>query len=214
MPRQASCAGSFAPLETPGPVSIDAEGRLYAASRFVLDAGSGQLLSHWPRRLGATPILATNAGTDSAFAAEKRGLVIAWDLGTKQRLWYRHVGLRHTGCPGVESPMAYADDRLFVPVDLCRRRGELIALDAASGRPLWDRQLPSPDFGCATVANDVVFTSTYDGTVYAFATRDGSLVWHVRVPANVSACPAIVGDALLLRSKTRLVALTAAKTSR
>ena len=27
-------------------------------------------------------------------------------------------------------------------------------------------RFPSPNFGCATVANDVVFTSTFDGTVY------------------------------------------------
>jgi alcohol dehydrogenase (cytochrome c) len=76
------------------------------------------------------------------------------------------------------------------------------------------RRQPRSDFGCATVANDVVFSSTYDGTVYAFATRDGRLVWHVRLPANVRACPAIVGDALMLRSGTTLIALTAAKTSR
>ena len=47
---------------------------------------------------------------------------------------------------------------------------------------------PSPDFGCATVANDVVFTSTYDGTVYALdATTASALArpaarGHQRVP--------------------------------
>ena len=77
--------------------------------------------------------------------------------------------------------MAYADGRLFVPVvDLCgwgrangrqeltdidphSGRGRFVALDAATGRVLWERRLPSPNFGCATVARDVVFTSTYDG---------------------------------------------------
>ncbi len=204
---------TFAPLDTPGPVSIDAEGRLYTASRFVLDAASGRLLGHWPSRLGATPILATKAGAGTAFAAERSGLVVAWDLETKRRLWDRQVDLHHLGCGGVESPMAYADDRLFVPVDLCGRGGELIALDAASGRARWERHLPAPDVGCATIASDVVFTSTHDGTVYAFATRDGRLVWRVRLSGNLTACPAIVGDALLLRSRTRLVALAAPKTS-
>ena len=83
--------------------------------------------------------------------------------------------------------MAYAEGRLFVPVvDLCgwgsatsrqpltsvvpsRGKGRLVALDAATGRALWVRRLPSPNFGCATVSNDVVFTSTFDGTAYAFA---------------------------------------------
>src|SRR5207248_840701 len=142
--------------------------------------------------------------------AEKDGLVVAWDLKTRQRLW----GRRPARCGGVESPMASADGRLFVPLALCRRGGELIALDAASGRTLWERHLSRPDLGCATVANDVVFTSTYGGTVYAFATRDGRLVWHVRLSTKVSTCPAIAGDELLLRSGTRLVAPAAATAAR
>jgi outer membrane protein assembly factor BamB len=127
---------------------------------------------------------------------------------------------RVTVCPGllggVLTPMAYAAGRLFVPVvDLCGwgsgisrqavkdvdpavGRGRLVALDAATGRSRWSRRLSSPDFGCATVANDVVFTSTYDGTVYAFAVQDGGLLWHARMPAGVNACPAVAGDLLLV----------------
>ena len=111
--------------------------------------------------------------------------------------------------------MAYADGRLFVPVvDLCGRgsaagrqsladvdpshgSGRLVALDAATGRTLWERHLPSPDFGCATVSNDVVFTSTYDGTVYGLAASDGRVVWRAPMRAGVNACPAVVGDLVL-----------------
>ena len=46
-----------------------------------------------------------------------------------------------------------------------RRRDRHAALDAAAAR--------RPIFGCATVADGVVFTSTFDGTVYGFDTRDG-----------------------------------------
>ena len=124
-----------------------------------------------------------------------------------------------TVCPGllggVETPMAYADGRVFVPVvDLCgwgsasgrqqltsldpsQGKGRLVALDAATGRILWERRLPSPNFGCATVSNDVVFTSTFDGTVYAFRTEDGKLAWRTRMRAGVNACPAVVGDVIL-----------------
>jgi alcohol dehydrogenase (cytochrome c) len=116
---------------------------------------------------------------------------------------------------GVETPMAYANGRLFVPVvDLCgwgsatarqeltslepaRGKGRLVALDAATGRALWVRRLPSPAFGCATVSNDVVFTSTFDGNVYAFGAADGRLVWHTRMRAGINACPAVVGDLVL-----------------
>jgi outer membrane protein assembly factor BamB len=162
--------------------------------------------------------------------------VIPWDRGTRRRRWTTAVGLhrndlgplpqeRVTVCPGllggVESPMAYAKGRLFVPVvDLCgwgsaiarqeltsvdpaRGRGRLVALDAATGRVLWQRRLPSPDFGCATVSNDVVFTSTFDGTVYALAAEDGAILWRAKTRAGINACPSIVGDLLLVGAGVR-----------
>jgi outer membrane protein assembly factor BamB len=129
---------------------------------------------------------------------------------------------RHTirVCPGlfggVLTPMALAAGRLFVPVvDLCHRgsatgfpsfhtldpatgRGRLTALDAATGRQLWERRLPSPAFGCATVSHDVVFTSTYAGVVYAFRAADGRLLWRNRAAAGINACPAVAGHRLLV----------------
>ena len=66
------------------------------------------------------------------------------------------------------------------------------------GEPLWERRLPSPVFSCATVANDVVLTADYDGTVYAFAAEDGRELWHARLRARTNACPAVVGDTLLV----------------
>ena len=84
-----------------------------------------------------------------------------------------------------------------------RGRGRLVALDAATGRVLWQARFGSPDFGCATVSDDVVFTATYDGTVYAFHTRDGSAPWRARLAAGNNACPAVVGDTLLVGSGIR-----------
>ena len=115
-------------------------------------------------------------------------------------------------CPGllggVLTPMAYADGRVFVPlVDLCmsgsstgyqpsflsinytRGTGEFTALDAATGTRLWTRRLPSPDFGCATVARNVVFTASYAGVVYAFDTASGRQLWSAREPAGIRRVP-------------------------
>lgn len=218
---------------------------LYTDSLLVLDARTGRLLWHdqvTPHDVRdydfqATPVLATLDGVDVVFGAGKAGRVISWDRETRRRRWTAVVGLhrndvgplprrRVTVCPGllggVETPMAYADGRLFVPVvDLCawgsaigrpeltevnatQGRGRLVALDAESGRTLWERRLPSPSFGCATVSNDVVFTSAYAGTVYAFAVEDGALLWRGRLPAGLNACPAVVGDLLLVGAGVRL----------
>ena len=99
--------------------------------------------------------------------------------------------------------------RVFVPwVDLATKtsatssngtdplregRGGFTALDAASGSVLWQHRLPSMVFGAATVANDVVFTSTYDGTIYAFATASGKLLWKAKARAGINSFPAIAG---------------------
>jgi alcohol dehydrogenase (cytochrome c) len=117
--------------------------------------------------------------------------------------------------------MAFAAGRLFVPVvDLCgwgkatgrqplkdvdaaRGRGRLVALDGKSGGIVWQRRFPSPNFGCAAVANDVVFTSTYDGTLLGLAAHDGRVVWRARMRAGVNACPAVVGDLVLFGAGVR-----------
>jgi alcohol dehydrogenase (cytochrome c) len=212
----------------PGPVR-------YTDSLVVLDAKTGRLL--WfdqvtphdvrDQDFQATPILAG----DLAIGAGKGGRVVAWDREERVRRWTATVGLHRNDvgplprrrvvvCPGllggVETPMAYADGRVFVPVvDLCgwgsaidrqeyadvdpsRGRGRLVALDADTGSELWERRLGSPAFGCATVSNDAVLTSTYDGTVYAFAVDDGRELWRARMRAGVNACPAVAGDVVVV----------------
>jgi outer membrane protein assembly factor BamB len=207
----------------------------YTDSLVVLDATTGaldwtdQVTPHDVRDYDfeTTPILAG----DLVFGAGKAGRVVAWNRTTHKRLWSTAVG-KHlndlgplpakpvTVCPnllgGVETPMAYADNRLFVPVvdlcgiggattshpvtdlDLSKGHGRLVALDASNGKLLWERRLPSPSFGCATVANDIVFTSTYDGVVYAFSTRTGKQLWRSKMPAGINACPTVVGNLLIV----------------
>jgi outer membrane protein assembly factor BamB len=209
---------------------------LYTDSLLVLDGRNGSLLWHdqvTPHDVRDydfqdTPILGDD---ELVFGAGKAGRVIAWNRGTHRRAWETVVGLhlndrgplprrRVTICPGllggVETQMAHADGRLFVPVvDLCahgsatsyddldrvdpaRGRGRLVALDASTGRRLWERRFASPVFGCATVADGVVFTSTYDGVVYALDTEDGKRLWSYRMRAGINACPALVGDLLIV----------------
>jgi outer membrane protein assembly factor BamB len=81
---------------------------------------------------------------------------------------------------------------------LGKGRGALVALDLATGRTLWRRALPAPPFGCATAAADVVFTTTYEGRVRAFAAATGRPLWSAREPAGINACPAAAGNLLVV----------------
>jgi outer membrane protein assembly factor BamB/plastocyanin len=127
---------------------------------------------------------------------------------------------------GVETPMALADGILYVNVlnlptpytatafdaedgtqavqnaegmtDLSTGTAEMAAIDVDTGAILWTTPLESVSFGGATVVNDLVFTSTFDGTVYAISREDGAIVWTYEAPAGINGWPAVAGDTILI----------------
>ncbi|HVS84103.1 MAG TPA: PQQ-binding-like beta-propeller repeat protein [Gaiellaceae bacterium] len=126
-------------------------------------------------------------------------------------------------CPGslggVLTPMAEARGVVFVPwIDLCFKGsstglvnggptppvgGGLAAVSATSGAVLWKHLFTSMDAGAATVANDVVFTATYDGTIYAFSAKTGAIVWRTKAPEGVNSFPAVTRTMLLVGAGAR-----------
>jgi alcohol dehydrogenase (cytochrome c) len=108
---------------------------------------------------------------------------------------------------GVETPMAYAEGVVYVPyIDLYvnytgqgivdvqkfdQGKGGLAAIDVETGKILWDKLFDSMNFGGATVINDLVFTATFDGTIYALDRRAGSVAWQFKAPAGINAWPAV-----------------------
>jgi outer membrane protein assembly factor BamB len=113
---------------------------------------------------------------------------------------------------GVIAPMATDGKDLFVPVvngpleviSQTERQepgplnGELVALDLKTGALKWKHEFPSaPPFGFTTVANDLVFATTYDGNVQAFETSSGRVAWQETLPAGTNAGVAIAGDMLI-----------------
>ena len=128
-----------------------------------------------------------------------------------------------TICPGdfggIETPMAQANGTLFVPwLNLCAvgsatsesvpaanfgtATGGLTAVDATTGNVKWTRHLAHADFGAATVANDVVFTSDFTGRIYAYSTDIGKLLWTTQAPAGINAFPAVTQNMLFVGAGT------------
>jgi alcohol dehydrogenase (cytochrome c) len=219
---------------------------LYTNSLVALDGQTGKLLWYQqavphdvrdydleiPAIIASLPI--GGVQTEVVLVAGKMGKAYAYRADNGKQLWTLSVGKHQndTGplprklvtifpgdLGGVETPMALAASRLFVPwVDFRARasatglpgglggsvtslksgRGGLTAVDAATGKVLWQHNLPSMDLGAATVANDVVFTSTYAGTVYAFDTQTGKALWTTKAPAGINSFPAVDGDTLLV----------------
>jgi outer membrane protein assembly factor BamB len=72
--------------------------------------------------------------------------------------------------------------------------GEMVAVNQDTGKVSWVDKLPSSPYGAATVTNDVVFTTTYDGYLYAFSTATGQVLLKLRLPDGTNAPVTISGD--------------------
>jgi len=75
--------------------------------------------------------------------------------------------------------------------------GELVALDAKSGAVKWKHEFASAPFGATSSVNDLVFTTTYDGRIYAFDANSGRLVWQEALPAGTNTGVTVAGDTVI-----------------
>jgi outer membrane protein assembly factor BamB len=112
---------------------------------------------------------------------------------------------------GVIAPMASDGTNLFVPVvnhpltisssgalgEGAEMSGELVAIDAATGRIEWNQEFASAAFGAPTVVNDLVFTTAFEGSVFAFDKETGNEVWVGSLPAGINTGVSISGDTVI-----------------
>jgi alcohol dehydrogenase (cytochrome c) len=75
--------------------------------------------------------------------------------------------------------------------------GEMIAVDQDTGKVEWDDKLPSSPYGAATVTNNVVFTTTYSGYLYAFNATTGAILLKTPLSAGTNAPVTIDGGYVL-----------------
>ena len=68
---------------------------------------------------------------------------------------------------------------------------------SASGLRMSSAQLPAMALGAATISNDLVFTTTFDGKVVALSKEDGSIIWQGDLPTRTNAPLTIAGDTLV-----------------
>jgi alcohol dehydrogenase (cytochrome c) len=163
---------------------------------YAFDADTGKLV--WKRAVGIH-----NGHDDDSLRAMHGDYS---NIGYGKRMYPGDQG-------GVETQMASDGRTLYVPVnnlyaiyrsqtlpetqDLRKGTGELVAIDIATGRVRWDRKLPHSVYGGASITNDLVFTTTYDGTAWAFERATGKPVWRAPLPAGSIAPVSITGDTVL-----------------
>lgn len=114
---------------------------------------------------------------------------------------------------GAIAPMAANESTVFVPVvnhpisvnkegtqieELPELTGEVVALDIKSGKVLWSKEYPAAAFGAPTAVNDMVFVTTFDGTVHGLDAKSGGEVWQGSLPAGSNTGLAVSGDTVVV----------------
>jgi outer membrane protein assembly factor BamB len=139
-------------------------------------------------------------------------------LGLHHKL---HLTIPYKYCPGplggVETQMAMADGVIYVPANnLCdtmssktksvvaqpipnptKGTGNFEAINVNTGKVMWNTPLPSSPYGSATVTNDLVFTTTFNGKLIAMNRNTGKIVWEQQLSAGTNAPVSIDGDTLI-----------------
>jgi outer membrane protein assembly factor BamB len=182
------------------PLLVNANGRELAIGAgksgivVALDAKTGK--PAWKRPVGK------HSGNDEDGLLSMRGEISKIKEGT---LYPGVLG-------GVIAPMATDGKLVFVPVVNQpssissteglgeaggESTGELVAIDAASGAIRWEQKLPTPAYGAPTVVNDLVFGTSFDGTVRAFEAASGNEAWSGQLPAGINTSVSISGDTVI-----------------
>jgi outer membrane protein assembly factor BamB len=114
---------------------------------------------------------------------------------------------------GAIAPMAANDTTVFVPVvnhpliaggegtsltEGPEMTGELVAIDIETGAIKWQQAYPTAAFGAPTAVGDMVFMTTFDGTVHGLDAKSGGEVWQAALPAGSNTGLNISGDTLIV----------------
>ena len=75
--------------------------------------------------------------------------------------------------------------------------GVMVALSLANGKLVWAHRFNQSPYGAATVTNDVVFTTTFDGMLWALSTKTGQVVWQKQLSAGTNATVAVAGNTIV-----------------
>ena len=113
---------------------------------------------------------------------------------------------------GVITPPAANETTVFVPIvnggikvtpqqtlaNTAELEGGMVALDIKTGKVKWEQEYPAAAFGSPVVVNDVVFFTTFDGTVRGVDVDSGGEVWTASLPAGSNSPVTVSGDTLVV----------------
>jgi outer membrane protein assembly factor BamB len=120
-----------------------------------------------------------------AYVVNKYGNAKAVRLSDRKVLWERGAKRKDSGTPtDVTAPVYHEGKVFFAYVD-----GDLVAVDAASGKPVWTRRLPGHLESSPMAVGGRLYLGTDKTNVVALRASDGKVLWQFNSPAAIKASP-------------------------
>jgi alcohol dehydrogenase (cytochrome c) len=188
----------------------------------VIDGGKAGILIELSARTGKL-LWKLPVGVHSGH--ENDGLITEFAKPTAHILLPAKFSLEPGVFGGVESQLATNGSTIFAAVNnlgvpmsvrgvaesskafeaaIAKATGEMIAVNQGTGRIEWDDKLPSSPYGAAAVTNNVVFTTTYHGDLYAFNAATGAILLKRPLSAGTNSPVTIDGDYVIVGAANAL----------
>ena len=98
----------------------------------------------------------------------------------------------------VDAPLTYTNLDMKSASKPAGTSGEVEAVSLATGKVEWDTKVPDLPLGAATVSNDLVFTTLYNGELIALDRGTGAIVYRRRLPTSTNSPIAIAGTTVIV----------------
>ncbi len=143
-----------------------------------------------------TPVVAGG----KVFAMDALGFIVARDVtDISKTVWSGKGASEEDELPVYGGGLAYDDGKLYVTSG----RGKLMALDGATGKELWTKQLHVPFRSAPRIAGGKLFATTIDNQLFAVNLADGDVLWTQRGISETTGLmntvsPAASGDVVVV----------------
>jgi len=181
-----------------------ADGRIYVLTQvsfWVLNATDSTEL--WSLPLGglSTPVVVDGIvyfSSQHSYDGAQGSCVFAFNAIDGTKLWHYAIP---GGSGGISSSSAVVGGVVYVGAD----NNNVYALDAKSGRVLWQFATGDPVGSSPAVVDGIVYVGSSDHCIYALNATTGKKVWNYQTGGGVSSSPAVVDGVVYVGSEDHTV---------
>lgn len=171
------------------------EGDLLKPSpKLLWTQGKGKWHADAPILVAGDKVLVASAFLDKEKLGDRS--LFCLDAATGKELWKAPLNYNPWGGPSLASDTVIITTSTisYDPKLIEGAKGEVLAIDLATGKERWKKNVPGGVLGCAAISKEaIVFTAT-DGKLRAYSLKDGSRLVIYDCKAPCFAAPAVVGD--------------------